>query len=103
MNPSEPTPMLKLGRAVRKFFLSAFVIFTFLIYAVHERLAGPATVTANGLPAAPKATTSAPAPSTAIASPTSPLLSQNIGPTAAPTDNGAGAAATGSAVAPTAT
>src|SRR5690242_319155 len=31
-----------LGRALRKFFLSAFVIFTFGAYALHERFANPA-------------------------------------------------------------
>ena len=52
---------LTLGRAAKKFFLSAFVIFTFLVYAVHERLAGPTqAAAANGLPAAPAATASAP-------------------------------------------
>jgi uncharacterized protein with FMN-binding domain len=78
MQTTQPAATFKLGRTVRKFFLSAFVIFMFVIYAVHERLAGPGPVSAaNGLAAAPRPTASAPA---VIA--TTPVLAQ-----ASPTDS----------------
>jgi uncharacterized protein with FMN-binding domain/LysM repeat protein len=84
MQTAQPTATFKLGPAVRKFFLSAFIIFTFVIYAVHERLAGPGPVSAaNSLAAAPRPTASAPA---AIA--TTPVLAQ-----ATPTDSPPTAAA----------
>ena len=91
------TKAFKLGRAVKKLFLSAFVIFTFLIYAVHERLAGPGQTAANTLPAEAPPTASAqvvpvvqvsPTDSQTQASPvpTSQLANgDNSGPTTAPT------------------
>jgi uncharacterized protein with FMN-binding domain len=76
--------MLSLGRAARKLFVSVFVIFTFVIYAVHERLAGPGqSASANGLPATPQPTTSLDVPATEVPSPTAAPLDQ--GQDAAPT------------------
>jgi uncharacterized protein with FMN-binding domain len=94
MQTTQPTATFKLGPAVRKFFLSAFIIFTFVIYAVHERLAGPGPVSAaNSLAAAPRPTASAPA---AIA--TTAVLAQ-----ASPTDSPPTAAAATEVVQPTPT
>jgi uncharacterized protein with FMN-binding domain len=70
MRSSQSPALLTLGRAARKLFLSAFVILTFLIYAVHERLAGPGPVSASGLAGAPQASPTAPAPMAALLSPT---------------------------------
>jgi uncharacterized protein with FMN-binding domain len=65
------SPLLStLGKVARKLFLSGFVIFTFLIYAIHERLAGPGQAVANGLAAAPRLSPTAPAPAAALPSPT---------------------------------
>src|SRR5438552_15858688 len=65
------SPLLSaLGKVARKFFLSGFVIFTFLIYAIHERLAGPGQAVANGLSGAPRPSPTAPAPAAALSSPT---------------------------------
>ena len=60
MRPPESPILLTFGRMARKLFLSAFVVMTFLVYAVHERLAGPAVAVANGLASASNA--AAPAP-----------------------------------------
>jgi uncharacterized protein with FMN-binding domain len=88
MRQSQSPFMLSLGRAARKLFVSVFVIFTFVIYAVHQRLAGPGqSASASGLPATPRPTTSADVPSSQPASPT-PAPSdqgQGAGPTAQPT------------------
>jgi uncharacterized protein with FMN-binding domain len=81
MRQSQSPFMFTLGRAIRKLFVSAFVIFTFVIYAVHQRLAGPAqSASASGLPATPQPTTSLDVPS-----------SQPASPTPAPSDQGANA------------
>jgi len=80
----DQSPVLQtLGRAARKLALSAFVIFTFLIYAVHERLAGPDQTAANTLPDAPRPTSTLLSPTTAprSAAPTT------AAPTAAPRTN----------------
>jgi uncharacterized protein with FMN-binding domain len=55
MNTTQSALLATLGRAARKLALSAFVILSFLIYAVHERLAGPELAGANALPATPQA------------------------------------------------
>jgi uncharacterized protein with FMN-binding domain len=92
---SSPSPTLaqSLGRAARKLFLSAFVIFTFGIYAIHERLAGSAQSVAQ--PTAPSVaaphTVAAATPTTAPAIATQPpatsgAATASIGaPTAQPT------------------
>ncbi len=41
MSRQQPTRPFDLGRAVRKFFLSAFVVFTFVAYILHERVTNP--------------------------------------------------------------
>jgi uncharacterized protein with FMN-binding domain len=102
----DQSPVLQtLGRAARKLALSAFVIFTFLIYAVHERLAGPDQTAANTLPDAPRPTSTLLAPTTAPRRPTTAAPTAaprtNVPATAAqPTDNQP-AAATDTAVPPT--
>jgi len=86
MRQYQSTDTLSFGRTVRKLFLSAFVIFTFLIYAVHERLAGPTqSASASGLPAAPVATQTTAAPATAAnaVNPTAAPTAQAVDPTAA--------------------
>jgi uncharacterized protein with FMN-binding domain len=85
MRPSQSPALLTLGRAARKLFLSAFVIVTFLIYAVHERLVGPSLAAANTLPAAPKASPTAPAPTAARLSPTAVPLNENLSTGTRPT------------------
>jgi uncharacterized protein with FMN-binding domain len=92
MRQNQSPFMLSLGRAVRKLFVSAFVIFTFVIYAVQQRLAGPGqSASASGLPATPQPTTSLGVPTSQPGSPT-PAPSdqgdgsgQNAAPTAQPT------------------
>lgn len=59
-----------LGRAARKLFLSVLVIFTFIVYAIHQRLAGPDPAVANALPAAPRPSPTVPAQKAAVVSPT---------------------------------
>ena len=87
MPTSKPTAASGLGRAVRKLFVSAFVIFTFVIYAVHERLAGPALAPAATPPSAaqtnptaaqanPSAVRSARASGTATPPPTAAISTQ---------------------------
>jgi len=78
MPPSQTPVLLTLGRAARKLFLSAFVIFTFLVYAVHERLAGPGLATASTLPAGPQASPTVPAPTAARLSPTAVPQNDNF-------------------------
>jgi uncharacterized protein with FMN-binding domain len=41
MNPHESQSTFNLGRMIKKFFLSAFVIFTFVAYVVHQRFTSP--------------------------------------------------------------
>jgi uncharacterized protein with FMN-binding domain len=71
MNASQSELLATLARAARKLALSAFVILSFLIYAVHERLAGP-ELAADTLPATPAATPHATLP------PTSAPLNENL-------------------------
>jgi len=87
MRPSQSPFLLTLGRAARKLFLSAFVIVTFLVYAVHERLAGPGLATANSLPAGPQASPTAPAPTAARLSPTAVPRNENLSTSSQPTDS----------------
>jgi uncharacterized protein with FMN-binding domain len=48
--------MSKFKRTVRKFSVSTFVVFTFIVYAIHERLTGTQGVTSASAPApAPQA------------------------------------------------
>jgi uncharacterized protein with FMN-binding domain len=77
MRPSESPLLLTIGRVARKLFLSAFVVMTFLVYAVHERLAGPAAAVANGQPSAPNATAPAPTAVRVASNPTAAPVSQN--------------------------
>jgi uncharacterized protein with FMN-binding domain len=94
------SPLLStLGKVARKLFLSGFVIFTFLIYAIHERLAGPGQAVANGLSGAPRPSPTAPAPAEALSSPTTTPLNADsaVDAQAPPTQ-----AATDSTTAPTA-
>jgi uncharacterized protein with FMN-binding domain len=85
MRPSQSPALLTLGRAARKLFLSAFVILTFLIYAVHERLAGPGLASASALPVGPQASPTAPAPTAARLNPTAVPLNENLSTGAQPT------------------
>lgn len=81
----------KFKRAVRKLSVSAFVAFTFIAYAIHERLAGPQSVTSANTP-----TPALQAPEQAQASPASPSATQGavavaptapqVTPTAPPTE-----------------
>ena len=89
MDQSLSPVLTTLGRAARKLFLSVFVIFTFIVYAIHQRLAGPDPAVANALPAAPHPTPTLPAQKAAV-----------VSPTAAPRVNSTSAA---NAAAPTAT
>jgi uncharacterized protein with FMN-binding domain len=41
MSQNQPTPAFSLARTAKKFFVSGFVILTFIVYALHERLVGP--------------------------------------------------------------
>ncbi len=98
MRQTQSSAGFTLGRAVRKLFVSAFVIFTFLIYAVHERLAGPTQASAaNALPTARAASVAgAPNPTAAPAAkateatgagapnPTAAPASQDTSPTSQP-------------------
>ena len=97
MRQSQSPFMFTLGRAARKLFVSAFVIFTFVIYAVQQRLAGPGqSASASGLPATPQPTTALDVPSPQPDSPTAVPSDQgqNASPTAVPSDQGQGAAPT---------
>ena len=58
--------MSKFKRTVRKFSISTFVVFTFIVYAIHERLTGPQGVTSASAPApAPQAQQAQASPSPA--------------------------------------
>jgi uncharacterized protein with FMN-binding domain len=54
MSKSQPTRSFSPARTIKKFFVSGFVIFTFVAYALHERFANPdgATDPATGRGAA---------------------------------------------------
>jgi uncharacterized protein with FMN-binding domain len=41
MNPHLSQSTFNLGRTIKKFFLSAFVVFTFVAYVVHQRFTNP--------------------------------------------------------------
>jgi uncharacterized protein with FMN-binding domain len=92
-------PILQaLGRAARKLFLSAFVIFTFIVYAVHERFAGSDSTVADALPASPHPTATqraATAPA-ATAPPTRAPSSTDAGAAAQPTQTALAATSTDS-------
>src|SRR5258708_9658481 len=105
MRPSQSPVLLTLGQTARKLFLSAFVIFTFLVYAVHERLAGPGLATASALPATPHASPTVAAPAAARLSPTAAPTDQNLsaGPQPTTSQPRAAAAHTDLAPSPTAT
>src|ERR671932_808787 len=70
MSKGRPTRTYTIVRTIRKFFVSAFVIFSFVAYAVHERFGG-SSGEANAI---------APAQSP---SPTQPVATQQVAPTAA--------------------
>ena len=94
-------PILQtLGRAARKLFLSAFVIFTFIVYAVHERFAGPDSTVANTLPDAPRSTATQLA---AKAAPTRAPSTTDKGAAAQPTSTQAAAPAAADTAVPAAT
>jgi uncharacterized protein with FMN-binding domain len=96
MRQTQSSAGFTLGRAVRKLFVSAFVIFTFFIYTVHERLAGPTpTASANALPTAKAAAVAgAPKPTAAPAAKTTDATGAGgPNPTAAPANQPAAAAA----------
>lgn len=41
MNPNQSKPTFNWGRMIKKFFLSSFVVFTFVAYVVHQRFTNP--------------------------------------------------------------
>ena len=41
MNPRQAQPTFNLSRMIKKFFLSCFVIFTFVAYVIHQRFTNP--------------------------------------------------------------
>jgi len=104
MSPNQPRQTSPLMRAVRKFFVSGFVVFSFAAYALHEHFTGstgssaalptPIAIVAQTLPTAvpPARATEPPVPPTA-AQPTAPppprateppLPTATAQPTAAP-------------------
>jgi uncharacterized protein with FMN-binding domain len=52
MQKRHPQPGFDLGRAIKKFFLSGFVVFAFVAYVIHERLTNP-DASLTDLPATP--------------------------------------------------
>jgi uncharacterized protein with FMN-binding domain len=80
------------GRAIRKFFLSGFVVFAFIAYVIHERLTNPdASLTSapltpvaavnqgpSPLASAPLPANSSPFSTTPLNSPTSPQASSQL-------------------------
>ena len=58
------------GRILRRYFVSAFVVFTFIAYALHERSVNPD----SGASAAAPVPTSVPARQIHVAAPTAPTL-----------------------------
>lgn len=56
MSKSQPTRGSGFSRTVRKFFVSAFVIFTFIAYALHERLVTPDGAAGSVAPPSPMTT-----------------------------------------------
>jgi uncharacterized protein with FMN-binding domain len=65
---------------VKKFFVSGFVVFTFVAYALHERFARPVLSGGVGVP-----TASQPAPTLSLPSPVPPTAGQMaLAPTQAP-------------------
>lgn len=66
---------LDLGREIRKFFLSSFLVITFIAYVIHERLTNPGA----GLTAAPATTTNFASQSTTSSLAATPLP-PSIGP-----------------------
>lgn len=104
MSPNQPRQTSRFVRAVRKFFVSGFVVFSFAAYALHEHFTGsasssaalptPIALVAQALPTAvpPARATEPPVPPTA-AQPTAPppprateapLPTATAQPTAAP-------------------
>ena len=66
-------PSSPLLRRLRKYFVSTFVVFTFVVYAVHERLAGADT--------APTSALVVPTPTQLVlAAPTAPLATATLPP-----------------------
>jgi uncharacterized protein with FMN-binding domain len=97
MSPTGQPRTSTFKRMVRKFSVSAFVISTFIAYAIHERIASPQSVTAVSVPAptrqpqqiqaSPPAAPSATADTVALAptaAPTLPTLPTPAPATAAP-------------------
>lgn len=74
MIPNQPARTSTFFRAVRKFLVSAFVVFTFVAYAVHERLTSASETASALMP------TSAPV----AAAPTQPVPTEPPAPTTAP-------------------
>jgi uncharacterized protein with FMN-binding domain len=74
----------KFMRMVRKLSVSTFVLFTFIAYAIHERLAGSQGVNSAGVPAIGlQAQQAQPAPTTLPAAPSATQGAVAIAPTAA--------------------
>ena len=72
------------GQGIRRFFLSSFVVFTFIAYVIHERLTNPdASITAT--PLTPTAIVSQ-APTSSVTSENTPVISGSIVSAPVPTD-----------------
>jgi uncharacterized protein with FMN-binding domain len=91
MSLNQPRQTSRFVRAVRKFFVSGFVVFSFVAYAIHEHftaaggvssatLPTPIALVTQTLPTAIPATAAQP-----TAAPTAPATEPPVPPTAAPT------------------
>lgn len=86
MASNQPPHTSPFFRAVRKFLVSAFVVFTFVAYAVHERLTNADATAVALMPTQPPTATSMPtsAPATAVPMPTQPSPVPTSMPTTQP-------------------
>ncbi len=89
MSVKVSTQPFRLGRTVRKYFVSGFVIFTFVAYALHERSIN----SAEGASAAASAPASVSARQVRAAPPTFPTLTATPRPTVTPLTQSAPASA----------
>jgi uncharacterized protein with FMN-binding domain len=83
MSPTGQPRTSTFKRMVRKFSVSAFVISTFIAYAIHERVASPQSVTAVSAPAPTRQAQQIQASQPAAPSATADTVA--LAPTAAPT------------------
>lgn len=79
MSTNAQPRMARFKRIVRKFSVSAFVVFTFMAYAIHERLDGP-----RGIPSVGASTPAIQTPEQTQALATRKTTENAVAPTAAP-------------------